>query len=128
MYEITWDEPTNNGGYPISFYRIFLADKDSSTNNFNFETMNSKTLYQLRASKIMYGKSFVVTIQAINKNQKMSLVSEPAIVSINDLTKSHQQKGTVITNGLATTVLPAPITSLTASSATSKQIVLNWPS
>ena len=128
LYEISWDEPTKNDGSAIQFYRIFLTDQDSSSNTFNFETFNSKTVYQFRAQKIMYGKSFVVTIQAINKNQKMSLVSETAIFTVIDITKKNQQKGTTITTGITTTILPAPITHLSATSATSKEIVLTWDS
>jgi hypothetical protein len=31
----------------------------------------------------MWGKNYVFTIQAINRNQKMSLVSEPGIFTVN---------------------------------------------
>ena len=36
----------------------------------------------------MWGRDFIVTVQAINNNHKMSLVSEPAIFSVDDPLKS----------------------------------------
>lgn len=68
LVDITWEEPTQTGGYPISHYRVFVTDKDNTASNFNFETKDHRTSYQLKTSKVMQGKAFTVTVQAINKN------------------------------------------------------------
>ena len=58
----------------------------------------------------------------------MSLVSDPAIFSVAEQSKRSIKTGSTITNGLVSTALPAPITELTATSATSEHIVLSWSS
>lgn len=50
----------------------------------NIESLDSKTSYKLKTPKSMYGKNYIFTVQAINKNSKMSLLSEPGIFSVND--------------------------------------------
>ena len=63
----------------------------------------------------MWGRDYIVTVQAINNNHKMSLVSEPSIFSVDDPLKSK----------LANT-LPPPIIQLQADVATPSIIDLSW--
>lgn len=50
------------------------------------ETPDSKTSYKLKVPKSMWGKEFVLTVQAINKNKRMSMLSEAAVFTIADPT------------------------------------------
>lgn len=86
---ITWDEPTETGGTPIQKYRLRIAEKDSQGSPYTVDTADSKTSHRLKTPTTMQGKDYTVTIQAINKDQKMSLVSEPAVFSVAD---SHKNK------------------------------------
>ena len=127
LVDITWEEPTQTGGQTISHYRVFVTDKDNTASSFNFETRDFKTSYQLKTPKVMQGKAFIVTVQAINKNQKMSLVSEPAIFTVS-ATGTGGKKGTNSFASSTSNALPAPITDLTFVVATSKKIQLTWTS
>ena len=80
--EISWEEPTLTGNFPIMRYRTFVHDKDNQGSQLNFETADSKTSYKLKTPRSMWGKSYIVNIQAINKVRKMSLVSEPSIFTV----------------------------------------------
>jgi hypothetical protein len=68
-------------------YRIFIAEKDSQGSTLSIETTDAKTSYKIKTPKAMYGKNYVFTVQAINKLQKMSLVSDQAIFSVQDPSK-----------------------------------------
>ena len=46
------------------------------------ETPDSKTSYKLKVPKWMWGKEYVLTVQAINKNKRMSMLSEPAVFPV----------------------------------------------
>jgi len=80
--EIIWEQPSVEGHVSIARYRIFVQEKDSTGSKLDFTTPDSKLSYMLRTPRAMWGKDFLVTIQAINKNHKMSLVSEPAVFKI----------------------------------------------
>jgi hypothetical protein len=80
--ELTWGEPTETGGDPITRYRIFVLEKGSAGSPLKIDTLNAKTNYQLKTPKFMWGKEYTFMIQAINKNSKMSLLSDPAIFKV----------------------------------------------
>ena len=63
----------------------------------------------------MWGKDFIITIQAINGYHKISLVSEPAIFSVSDPLKENLK-----------VQLPAPIIELSALDANSQKVSLSW--
>jgi hypothetical protein len=65
----------------------------------------------------MWGKNYVFTIQAINRNQKMSLVSEPGIFTVN----REAQTATEVGSGRG-----APITDCMTVEATYSHIKLEW--
>jgi hypothetical protein len=56
------------------------------------ETPDSKTTYKLKIPKTMWGKDYILTVQAINKNKRMSMLSEPAIFVISDPTLNEPAK------------------------------------
>ena len=74
--ELTWEQPTITEGPPILKYRIFVAEKNSKGSTLSIETSDAKTSYKLRTPKAMYGREYVFSVQAINRQQKMSLVSD----------------------------------------------------
>jgi hypothetical protein len=61
-----------------------VTEKDSQGSTLSIETSDSKTSYKLKTPKAMFGKDYVFTVQAINKLQKMSMVSEQGIFSVVD--------------------------------------------
>jgi len=63
----------------------------------------------------MWGKDYIITVQAINGYHKISLVSEPAIFSVNDPLKDIQK-----------VQLSSPIIELSALDANSHKISLSW--
>jgi hypothetical protein len=84
MIELSWDEPAQNGGSPVQKYRIFVSEKDVSGSRLEINTNDAKTFYKLKTPKAMHGKDYIFTVQAINRNQKMSLVSDEAIFNVAD--------------------------------------------
>lgn len=50
------------------------------------ETPDNKTSYKLKVPKSMWGKEYVLTVQAINKSKRMSMLSEAAVFPIADPT------------------------------------------
>lgn len=81
---ISWEEPQETGGSPILKYRLFIAEKDSQGSPYTVDTADSKTSHRLKTPPTMQGKDYTVTVQAINRDQKMSLVSDPAVFSVAD--------------------------------------------
>ena len=74
----------------------------------------------------MHGKDYIFTVQAINRNQKMSLVSDEAIFRVANLdTQTTEQVGPVSKD--TTNHMASPITNLEATDATPDDIVLQWP-
>mmetsp|Transcript_11888 Transcript_11888/g.20107 ORF Transcript_11888/g.20107 Transcript_11888/m.20107 type:complete len:194 (+) Transcript_11888:1509-2090(+) len=76
----------------------------------------------------MFGRFYTVTVQAINKRQKMSLLSEPAIfevkaVSVNTLSS----KNSSASNGAAVPLIDTAIKGMSAIEANANQITLEWP-
>ena len=81
---VQWEEPTETGGTQILRYRLFVAEKDSIGSPYSVDTADNRTSHRLRTPPAMQGKDYTVTVQAINREQKMSLVSEPAVFSVTD--------------------------------------------
>jgi hypothetical protein len=113
--EITWTEPTATGGSQIHHYRIFLTERDNAANVARIETSGNKTTYNLKTPRAMWGKDYLIMIQAINGFHKISLLSEPAIFSINDPLKDNLK-----------VQLPSPIIELSALDANSQKVSLSW--
>ena len=59
---LTWEEPAETGGYPISHYKIFVNEKDSISSTLKIETTDGKTQYRLKTPKSMWGKDYVFYI------------------------------------------------------------------
>jgi len=112
--EITWTSTGSN----IQRFRIFVSEKDTSGSTLNFETPSSNTTYKLRTPKTMWGKDYLVTVQAINKNRKLSPVSEPAVFRVANSTSATAP---------APSLLPSPITRIQVVQATYDKITLSWP-
>jgi hypothetical protein len=83
----------------------------------NFETPDAKLSYKLKTPKSMIGKYFTVSVQAINRNGRMSLVSEPAIFYVANMTIALP----------LTAKLPSPITNMQTVSVAYDKVVLSWP-
>lgn len=81
---VQWEEPNETGGASILRYRLFVTEKDSVASPYSVDTADNRTSHRLRTPPAMQGKDFTVTVQAINKDQKMSLVSEPAVFTVLD--------------------------------------------
>lgn len=134
MVELSWEEPITMGQSPVSHYRIFVQEKDSSGSTLNLLTTNAKTTYDLKTPKAMWGKDYILTVQAIDRKGKMSPVSDPAIFSVEDQGKkknanmtdsfSHSQlfQHVIPPNNF----LPMPITTLQATEATTGHITFSW--
>jgi len=98
---LTWEAPSNTGGSPINHYRIFVTEKDNSGSVARIDTIGDHTYYKLKTQRAMWGRDFILTVQAINNIHKMSLISEPSIFSVADPLQSNK-----------VTSLPAPIIQL----------------
>jgi hypothetical protein len=121
--ELTWSEAANKD---IARYRIFVSEKDVSGSTLNFETPTANSTYKLRTPKSMWGKDYLVSIQAIDKNHKLSPVSEPAVFKVSN--------GTTVASGSSSSttaagpsLLPSPITRIQIVQATYDKITLAWP-
>jgi len=77
-----WDEPTTTGGSPILKYRLRISEKDNLGAPYTFDTTDDKTEVKFKTPRTMQGKDWTVTVQAVNKDQKLSLISEHAIFSV----------------------------------------------
>lgn len=64
----------------------------------------------------MWGKDYILTIQAINGNHKISMLSEPAIFSVADPIKDNLK-----------VQLPPPIIEMLVMDANTQKISLSWP-
>lgn len=74
----------------------------------------------------MHGKDYVFSVQAINKLQKMSLVSDQAIFSVADPSKPAVVHKTSSSQSSTQVPLAAPITKFEATEATPGHINLKW--
>lgn len=93
---MSWTEPEETGGSPIIRYRLYVQDREMAGSKLKIETPDSKTTYKLKIPKTMWGKEYILTVQAINKNKRMSMLSEPAIFVIPDLSEPVKPKQDII--------------------------------
>lgn len=81
--EITWDQSQQSSESPIVRYRIFIQEKDSVGSSYYFETSDNQLTFSLKTPKAMWGKDYLLSIQAISANNKQSLISDPAVFKVN---------------------------------------------
>jgi hypothetical protein len=74
----------------------------------------------------MFGKDYVFTVQAINKLQKMSLVSDQGIFKVVDPSQPAGEHKTTKSSAPTQIPLAAPITKFEATEATPGHINLKW--
>jgi hypothetical protein len=74
----------------------------------------------------MFGKDYIFTVQAINKLQKMSLISDQAIFSVIDPSKQAVVHKTTASSAPTQSPLASPITKFEATEATTGHINLKW--
>ena len=120
--ELMWSESTNKD---ITRYRIFVSEKDVSGSTLNFETPTANNTYRLKTPKSMWGKDYLVSVQAIDKNHKLSPVSEPAVFRVSNGTVAASASSP--TTAAGPTLLPSPITRIQIVQATYDKITLAWP-
>jgi hypothetical protein len=65
---ISWEETSHD----IHFFRLFLQEKNSVEPSVTLETADSKNFYVLQTPPRMQGGTFSLTVQAINRQGKMS--------------------------------------------------------
>lgn len=131
---VSWEEPAETGGSAILKYRLFIAEKDSQGSPYSVDTADNKTSHRLKTPPTMQGKDYVVTVQAINRDQKVSLVSDPAVFSVADpRAKKVEALDKKPPAGKETTFIPvrksqrlSPITQIDVVDATPGHIALLW--
>jgi hypothetical protein len=75
----------------------------------------------------MHGKDYIFTVQAINRNQKMSLVSDEAIFRVADPDHTSNNEEVITKPSTSTsTHIASPITYLESTEATPDEITLVW--
>jgi len=60
--EISWEEPIQDGGAQIQYYRIFVNDKENLYQTLSINTPDKKTFYKLKVPQTMWGKDYTVTV------------------------------------------------------------------
>ena len=123
--ELSWEEPAQTGGSPVQKYRIFVSEKDVSGSRLEINTNNARTTYELKTPKAMHGKDYIFTVQAINRNQKMSLVSDMAIFHVAN-PEAEVAAAPSSSRNSSVRQTAAPITFLEATAATPEEITLVW--
>ena len=110
MAELTWEENLKPDEVPISKYRVFLSEKDSTGMPTILTTLGAKTSYKLHFTRSMWGKDFVFSVQAINKNGKMSVQSDQGVFTVINPTvePQHQQPASKNTSAPSTQHATAP--------------------
>lgn len=119
LTEISWEENTRADEKEIIKYRIFIAERDSMGSTLNFETTDDSTTYQLKTPRSMWGKDYLLSVQAINEKRQISLKSEPAIFRVANPSKTKSVAITAETN--------PTVTSIQATMVTADKIILMWP-
>jgi hypothetical protein len=97
-----------------------VTDNDNLYQPLSIETPDQKTFYKLKVPPSMWGKDYTVTVQAINKLSKMSLLSDSAVFEV-----KNQEKGEKVAKKKEAAV-PTPIKGLSSLQASADQITLTW--
>ena len=105
---LSWSAPSNNGGYPISGYRIEVKKGSASYSTLTASTGNSTTTYSHIG--LVTGTTYSYKVYAIN--------------SIGTSTASPEASATPTTTSISSS--PAPPTGLTATASSATQINLSW--
>lgn len=79
--DISWTQPIK-GTEKINNYRIFVQDTENKYQALKIQTNDKSTSYKLNTPAAMSGKFYTVTVQAISKRGKMSLLSDPAVFGV----------------------------------------------
>jgi hypothetical protein len=61
---------------------LFIQDNNKEFQTLTMETKGKENSYKWTVPTPFWGKYYTVTVQAINKNQKVSLLSDPAVVKV----------------------------------------------
>jgi CxxC motif-containing protein (DUF1111 family) len=98
------------------------------------ETEDSRPVHKIEAPQSIWGKQLGVTIQAINKQGKMSLLSDSVSFKVWNHTQGNIVKEIPANKTLyidkhvpQITAIAAPIIGLSALEATADEIILIWP-
>jgi len=83
----------------------------------NIETSDQATFYKLKTPQPMWGKFYTVTVQAINKKNKKSLLSDPAIFEVKNSTKVKPVENKN-SKQAPPSHIPSPIVGMSATEAT----------
>jgi titin len=105
---LSWSAPSNNGGYPITGYKIEVKKGSASYSTLTASTGNSTTTYT--HAGLVTGTTYSYKVYAIN--------------SIGTSTASPEASTTPTTTSISSS--PAPPTGLIATSSSATQINLSW--
>lgn len=93
MAELQWEENIKPDEVPIAKYRVFLSEKDSTGMPTILTTLGAKTSYKLHFTRSMWGKDYVFSVQAINKNGKISGQSDQGVFTVINPTVAPEPHG-----------------------------------
>jgi len=87
--ELTWLQESSDE-QTIDHYRIFVQEKDKTSNPLSIETKDDETRYVLMTPRSMWGKTYIVNVQAVNNKQRVSPLSELAVFTVDGFTKNGE--------------------------------------
>ena len=121
--QISWEQPNIDGGSKIAYYRIFIQKQNSSEPGLQIQTSDQRAFFNLKTPAPMLGFTYTITIQAINQQKMMSMLSEPFEF------KLQEARPLAPKPALNTTQPPllTPITGLSSTKQSSDSISLVWP-
>jgi len=64
--ELSWLQESKDD-QKIDHYRIFVQEKDKTASPLSIETKDEDTNYILKTPRSMWGKTYIVNIQAVNE-------------------------------------------------------------
>jgi hypothetical protein len=129
--EVTWDESQKASEPDVLKFRLFISEKDNFGSTLSLETADDTTTFKLKTPKAMWGKDYLLTIQAINIYHKMSLISEPAVFKVANYSKPAlavrtSENSPVITNIRAITSSPDKITLAWLDNQDASAYIVKW--